>query len=94
MGAAQADGHLGMRAQVHHRLTADLEMASAERAQLDKEHVFDALVAAMTARAVALDAMDRPLPEQLDLAAEEGWVHVASPGHKISELTHLVKPEG
>ncbi len=53
-------------------------MPPAERAQLDNEHIFDALVAALTARAVAVGATDPPPPGQADLAAEEGWIHVPS----------------
>jgi len=50
-----------------------LEVAPpAERAQLDNEHVFDALVAALTARAVVVGATDPPSSDQEDLAAEEG----------------------
>ena len=51
-----------------------LEVAPpAERAQLDNEHVFDALVAALTARAVVVvGATDPPSSDQADLAAEEG----------------------
>jgi len=64
-----------------------LEVAPpAERAQLDNEHIFDALVAALTARAVAIGATDPPPPDQANLAAEEGWIHVPSPGHDIAEL--------
>ena len=58
----------------------------AERAQLDNEHIFDALVAALTARAVADDATDPPPPGQADLAAEEGWIHVPSHGRALAEL--------
>ena len=63
-----------------------LAVAPAERVQLDNEHIFDALVAALTARAVAVGATDPPPPGQADLAAEEGWIHVPSPGHDIAEL--------
>ncbi len=61
-------------------------MPPAERTQLDNEHIFDALVAALTARAVAVGATDLPPPGQADLAAEEGWIHVPSPGHDIAQL--------
>jgi len=64
-----------------------LAVAPAERAQLDNEHIFDALVAALTARAVAVGATEPPPPEQANLAAEEGWIHVPSPGHDIAQLT-------
>ncbi len=65
-----------------------LAVAPPERARLDNEHIFDALVAALTARAVAVGATDPPPPEQADLAAEEGWIHVPSSGHEIPQLTH------
>lgn len=58
----------------------------AERAQLNNEHIFDALVAALTARAVAVGATAPPPPGQADLAAEEGWIHVPSPGHELAQL--------
>ncbi len=58
----------------------------AERAQLDNEHIFDALVAALTARAVDVGATDPPPPGQADLAAEEGWIHVPSQGRALAEL--------
>jgi len=61
-------------------------MPPAERAQLNNEHIFDALVAALTARAVAIGATDPPPPGQANLAAEEGWIHVPSPGHDIAQL--------
>ncbi len=61
-------------------------MPPAERAQLDNEHIFDALVAALTARAVAIGATDPPPSGQANLAAEEGWIHVPSPGRALAEL--------
>jgi len=61
-------------------------MPPAERAQLGDEHIFDALVAALTARAVAVGATDPPSPGQADLAAKEGWIHVPSPGHELAQL--------
>ncbi len=64
-----------------------LEVAPpAEWAQLNNEHIFDALVAALTARAVAVGATDPAPPGQADLAAEEGWIHVPSPGHELAQL--------
>ncbi len=63
-----------------------VSMPPAERAQLGDEHIFDALVAALTARAVAVGATDPPSPGQADLAAEEGWIHVPSPGHELAQL--------
>lgn len=61
-------------------------MLPTERTQLDDEHVFDALVAALAPRAVAMGATDRPQGDQVDLAAEEGRIHVPVRGHRLSEL--------
>jgi hypothetical protein len=44
------------------------------------EHAFDALVAALVARAVALNLTDRPGPGELSVAATEGWIHLPRPG--------------
>jgi predicted nuclease with RNAse H fold len=41
---------------------------------------FDALIAALIARAAALDLTDGPPPEHAELAAEEGWIHLPRPG--------------
>jgi predicted nuclease with RNAse H fold len=64
-----------------------LTVPPAERAQLENEHAFDALIAALTARAVALGATDFPAAEHEDLAAEEGWIHVPLFGHRLVGLT-------
>jgi Protein of unknown function (DUF429) len=40
------------------------------------DHVFDAFVSALVARAVV--AGDTIAPDDEDLAAEEGWIHVPS----------------
>jgi len=63
-----------------------LAVAPAERAQLNNEHIFDALVAALTARAVAVGVTAPPPPGQADLAAEDGWIHVPSPDHELAQL--------
>lgn len=63
-----------------------LTVAAAERARLDDEHVFDALVAALTARAVDVGATDSFPDGREDLAAEEGWIHVPACGHEIGRL--------
>ncbi len=63
-----------------------LIVSPAERAQLENEHTFDALIAALTARAVALGATDSPAAGQEGLAAEEGWIHAPSPDHRLAEL--------
>ena len=43
------------------------------------EHAFDALVAALVARAVALDLTEPPPPSELSVAAVEGWIHLPRP---------------
>ena len=43
------------------------------------EHAFDALIASLTARAVALGLTDRPGPAELDAARAEGWIHLPLP---------------
>lgn len=63
-----------------------LIVSPAERAQLENEHTFDALIAALTARAVALGATDSPAAGQEGLAAEEGWIHAPSHDHQLAEL--------
>lgn len=44
------------------------------------EHAFDALVAALVARAVALDLTELPRPSERPTAAIEGWIHLPRPG--------------
>ncbi|MFC4035994.1 DUF429 domain-containing protein [Streptomyces polygonati] len=44
------------------------------------EHAFDALVCALTARAVACGLTGRPGPADVDAAREEGWIHLPLPG--------------
>jgi hypothetical protein len=43
------------------------------------EHAFDALVAALVARAVALNLTELPRPSELSIAAAEGWIHLPLP---------------
>ena len=43
------------------------------------EHAFDALVASLVARAVALDLTHEPEPADLELAAVEGWIRLPYP---------------
>ncbi len=44
------------------------------------EHAFDALVAALTARAAALGLTVRPEGEEVALAEREGWIHLPERG--------------
>ncbi|WP_370062866.1 DUF429 domain-containing protein [Streptacidiphilus sp. MAP5-3] len=54
---------------------------SAARAAYDaSEHAFDALVCALTARAVALKLTLAPTGTQLEAARAEGWIHMPNPG--------------
>lgn len=53
---------------------------------LSNEHVFDALVAALTARAVGLGQTVAPEQHQIRAAQVEGWIHAPAPGHEISHL--------
>ena len=50
------------------------------------EHVFDALIAALSARAVACHATDGPPAALEELAREEGWIHVPRVGHQLAQL--------
>lgn len=63
-----------------------LDVAPEFRGQLSNEHIFDALVAALTARAVHLDATDGYEEDDEALAQVEGWIHVPSEGHEIGAL--------
>lgn len=64
-----------------------LDVAPDLRGQLSNEHIFDALIAALTARAVDLEATDGFGDDQEALAQVEGWIHVPSAGHKIGSLS-------
>lgn len=44
------------------------------------EHAFDALIAALTARAAAVGLTALPEAEEAWLAREEGWIHLPGPG--------------
>lgn len=52
------------------------------------EHAFDALVAALVARAVALNLTEPPHPGELATAAVEGWIHLPRPG-SLAVLANL-----
>jgi hypothetical protein len=71
------------------RSVAELQMAlpslqfadaSGAVAYEGNEHAFDALVAALVARAVALELTERPRPTDLSVAAVEGWIHIPCRG--------------
>ncbi|WP_370013408.1 DUF429 domain-containing protein [Nocardiopsis sp. Huas11] len=54
-----------------------LECSKEHRRAYDaSEHAFDALIAALTARAAALDLTARPEGEEIALAELEGWIHL------------------
>lgn len=54
-----------------------LECAEEHRRAYDaSEHAFDALIAAVTARAAALGLTARPEGEEVALADREGWIHL------------------
>lgn len=55
---------------------------------LSNEHIFDALVAALTARAAALGQTVAPEQHQIPAARVEGWIHAPVPGHQITDLGH------
>ncbi|GAB7193412.1 DUF429 domain-containing protein [Kineococcus sp. NUM-3379] len=59
------------------------------RDALNNEHIFDALIAAITARAVALGMTAEPGQGERELAAEEGWIHVPEAGRSIGHLLAL-----
>jgi hypothetical protein len=48
-------------------------------------HSFDAFIAALVARAVALGMTDRPPPQLAALAAAEGWIHLPFPDALASD---------
>lgn len=58
---------------------AELDIEPGIAADLDNEHVFDALIAAMVARAHALNLTMLPDAQQADLARVEGWIHLPHP---------------
>ena len=64
----------------------DARVTPALAGALFNEHVFDALVAALTARAVAMGQTVLPEQDQVQSAQEEGWIHAPNPGHQLSDL--------
>lgn len=62
------------------RITPSLEHACSN------EHVFDALIAALTARAVACVQTVLPGPDEIRNAQDEGWIHTPVAGHQIADL--------
>jgi hypothetical protein len=64
-----------------HRALPPLQFAdpSGAAAYERNEHAFDALVAALVARAVALNLTELPRPGELSTAAVEGWIHLPRP---------------
>lgn len=71
---------LGTRSLDEVRLSLPVTASPADEARLRDEHVFDAFVAALVARAVAKGRAYGPGPEDADLAREEGWLWLPEPG--------------
>jgi predicted nuclease with RNAse H fold len=67
-----------------------MTVSAADRATLENEHAFDALVAALSARAVTLNQTRGPGPGEHHRASEEGWIHVPNEGHQLADLTKSV----
>ena len=67
-------------------LDLPLQIGPSDRGLLESEHVFDALIAALTARAVALGATIGPSEQQDQLAAIEGWIHAPPLGQRLGSL--------
>jgi hypothetical protein len=65
------------------RAVLPVAAAPGHEARLRDEHVFDAFVAALVARAVALGLAHPPAPEDADLAREEGWLWLPEPGSLV-----------
>lgn len=63
-----------------------VQVAPGLTVELSNEHVFDALVAALTARAAALGQTVLPEEHQIPAAEVEGWIHAPAPGHQIADL--------
>ena len=57
-----------------------LDLAGGETALAGSDDLFDALVAALTARAVALGSTLRPDPDHAGAARTEGWIHLPAGG--------------
>lgn len=71
--------------QILDQLHLDAEPAHAHLLRTN-EHVFDALIAALSARAVARESTDGPPPGLEVVAEEEGWIHVPRSGHQLAQL--------
>jgi predicted nuclease with RNAse H fold len=57
-----------------------LDLSGFEDQMLSSTDCFDAVIAALAARAVALGAYSKPSPDQLDKAKVEGWICLPSEG--------------
>jgi predicted nuclease with RNAse H fold len=57
-----------------------LDLSSFENQMLDSTDCFDAVIAALAARAVALGAYSKPSKDQLDKAKVEGWICLPTGG--------------
>ena len=96
-GAAGRDRLPAMVAELA-RLAPGLQFADGVRDELEADDdAFDALVCALTARAVADGRTHRPSPEQAHLAVAEGWIHVPSddrPAVGAGDLAGAPSPGG
>lgn len=64
-----------------------LDFGDAEEECRTRHDAFDAVIAALTARAAALNGFTlRPAPEQVDAATREGWVAVPLPETRLAQL--------
>ncbi|WP_426509387.1 DUF429 domain-containing protein [Dactylosporangium sp. McL0621] len=72
--------HAGLAAALHDATARWLDLGSFAPLVITNRDAFDALVAALTARATALGLTLRPDPDQLPLAKIEGWIAVPSTG--------------
>ena len=70
----------GERSVAEIRAALPVRVGRGDEALLRDEHVFDAFVAALVARAVQVGLATGPSPEEADLAREEGWLWLPEDG--------------
>lgn len=85
LGAARSVSDLESRLPIRFAATTDRDACDAV------EHSFDALIAALVARAAALGRTSPPPEALLALAAVEGWIHV--PTCRIDQIASVVPGE-
>ncbi len=64
-----------------------------EEAVLETDDGFDAFVSALVARAAAIEQTIPPPPEQREIAAREGWIHLPLPD-SLATVLKSPKPTG